>query len=293
MRTRLAPTPSGFLHMGNVLSFVITKGLAEQTNAGVLLRIDDMDRERVQLPYVADIFETLTFLGLGWDEGPGNAVDFEAGYSQRLRLSRYENALRHLVADGHVYACTCSRSDILKSSPDGIYTGTCRARHIPLHTEGVCWRLNTAGAGVVQLRSLEETNAVAFPQDMNDFIVRKKDGYPAYQLTSIVDDIDHGVDLVVRGADLFHSTIAQLYLASLLPAGAFSAATFYHHRLITDTSGEKLSKSAGATSVHFLRNAGLSAAQIYQLVARSAGIDAAVSGWQELYGELGRLYLPM
>jgi glutamyl-tRNA synthetase len=102
---------------------------------------------------------------------------------------------------------------------------------------------------------------------MQDFVVRKKDGYPAYQLTSILDDLYFGVDLIVRGQDLWPSTLAQLYLASFLPGGAdFKKTRFYHHELLKDQDGGKLSKSAGATSVQFLRKEGRSPEDIFRMI---------------------------
>jgi glutamyl-tRNA synthetase len=102
---------------------------------------------------------------------------------------------------------------------------------------------------------------------MKDFVIRKKDGFPAYQLTSITDDLHFGVDLIVRGQDLWPSTLAQLYLARLLPGGtAFANATFHHHGLLTEKDGDKLSKSEGATSIQFLRKEGASAADIYKMI---------------------------
>jgi glutamyl/glutaminyl-tRNA synthetase len=118
---------------------------------------------------------------------------------------------------------------------------------------------------------------------MRDFVVRKKDGFPAYQLSSVVDDLHYGVDLIVRGQDLWASTLAQLYLSSALDAAAFREIRFYHHPLLATGAGEKLSKSAGATSIRYLRQQGLQAADIYALIARevvAAGLagDAAALG---------------
>jgi glutamyl/glutaminyl-tRNA synthetase len=106
-RTRLAPTPSGFLHLGNILSFAITAALAEKTGAKILLRIDDLDRERVNKLYVQDIFDTLNFLEIPWDEGPRDAKEFEQTHSQMQRMAMYREALRQLADEGKVFACTC------------------------------------------------------------------------------------------------------------------------------------------------------------------------------------------
>ncbi|HVW63071.1 MAG TPA: glutamate--tRNA ligase family protein [Puia sp.] len=268
MRTRLAPTPSGFLHLGNILSFIITARLAKTAGAKVLLRIDDLDRERVEERYVQDIFETLEFLGVPWDEGPRDVRDFGAKWSQIHRMKMYEDALQDLRAAGILFACTCSRGQIARESADGIYPGTCRDKGISLDAQDVSWRIRTdmlqelvvhGSGGEVVRTQLDVT--------MQDFVVRKKDGYPAYQLTSILDDLYFGVDLIVRGQDLWPSTLAQLYLASFLPGGAdFKKTRFYHHELLKDKDGGKLSKSAGATSVQFLRKEGRSPEDIFRMI---------------------------
>ncbi|WP_165871537.1 glutamate--tRNA ligase family protein [Flaviaesturariibacter flavus] len=270
LKTRIAPTPSGFLHLGNALSFLLTQQLAEAHGARILLRIDDMDRARVRPEYVQDVFDTLRFLGIGWDEGPRGAGDFEQHWSQLRRLELYNEALRQLANEGAVFACNCSRADILRVSPDCSYPGTCRARMLPLDTPGAAWRLRTDDEEplTVFLRNKENVRA-ALPAAQRDFIVRKKDGFPAYQLSSVADDRHFGIDFVVRGEDLWDSTLAQLYLARRLGWNDFCRTTFVHHGLIADDSGEKLSKSAGATSIrHLLLTGAEPAAFRAQLRAR-------------------------
>ncbi|GAA4318787.1 glutamate--tRNA ligase family protein [Flaviaesturariibacter amylovorans] len=256
-RTRIAPTPSGFLHLGNAASFLLTAALARRTGARLLLRIDDMDRERVRPAYLQDVFDTLRFLEIDWQEGPRDALDFEQAWSQRHRLPQYLAALQQLREQGVVFACTCSRADILKSSADGTYPGTCLHKNLPLDTPGAAWRLDTSTAAPLRVQSLTGVREVpGLPPSVRHFMVRKKDGLPAYQLSSLVDDVYYGVDLVVRGADLWDSTLAQLYLSRVLGLDAFSDCTFVHHGLVPGEDGSKLSKSAGATSVREIRAGG-------------------------------------
>ena len=106
-RTRIAPTPSGFLHLGNVLSFAITAALAERAGAKILLRIDDIDQARADKQYVQDIFDTLNFLEIPWHEGPRNVKQFEDQYSQLHRMGLYNEALTQLQGSKLVYACNC------------------------------------------------------------------------------------------------------------------------------------------------------------------------------------------
>lgn len=278
-KTRIAPTPTGYLHLGNAYNFSLTAALAHKYNAGILLRIDDMDYQRVNTAYVQDIFDTLTFLNIPWHEGPRNVQEVQQHWGQQHRLALYNDALQKLQQRGLVYACSCSRSEI-QQRYNGIYPGTCLHRNLPF--EGNAWRLNTSGAGDIAIKTGNGLLHKPLPAEMQLFVVRKKDGYPAYQLTSVVDDIYFNVNIVVRGADLWPSTIAQQYLAQQLQQPAFNNITFYHHKLLTTQSGEKLSKSAGSTSIQYLRRQGHTAKDIYAMLGRMAGIGE-ITSWQDIY----------
>jgi len=282
-KTRFAPTPSGYLHLGNIFSFALTAVLAERSGAGILLRIDDMDRERANPDYIHDIFETLPFLGLSWTEGPQNAQELEERYSQRYRLDIYNKALNKLRDTGLVYACDCTRAQILKQSPNGAYPGTCRHKGLSPEAKDVAWRLNTESAGTVSVKSLDGALLkAALPADMQDPVIRKKDGFPAYQLSSIVDDSHFGIDLIVRGYDLWPSTLVQLHIAGLLKEDHFLNTTFYHHPLLLDAHQRKLSKSAGDTSVHYLRQQGFSAEEVYERLGRELRLSEPLKHWRNL-----------
>ena len=286
-KTRFAPTPSGFLHAGNIFSFAITSALAAKTNAKVLLRIDDMDPDRIRKEYVQDIFDTLNFMEIPWHEGPRDPAQYEREYSQLHRLGLYNNALEKLKESGNVFACTCSRSDILRVNAEGLYPGTCKDKNIPFHTKNVSWRLDTSKATDIIIKAWPE-NALteALPRNMHYFIVRKKDGLPAYQLTSVVDDMHFGIDLVVRGEDLWPSTLAQLYMAAMLGYRPFLNTRFHHHALVKDTLGIKLSKSAGADSLQHLRKQYKQPAAAYSFLGKMLGVDGAVKNWQDLVNAL-------
>lgn len=254
-RTRIAPTPSGYLHLGNAYSFLLTANLARQYNARILLRIDDIDRARMREAYVDDIFDTLSFLEINWDEGPKNAPEFHERFSQHLRLPLYHDILKRLVATGRVYACNCSRKQLAEQG--GHDAAACRARRIPLDTPDVAWRIDTDGAGELTVKGLEGVHKGQLDEASQHFIIRKRDGDPAYQIASLADDLHFGVDLIVRGEDLWMSTLSQLFLAELLGEKAFLEATFLHHPLLTDSDNRKLSKSEGATSLRYLRKEGI------------------------------------
>jgi glutamyl/glutaminyl-tRNA synthetase len=277
-KTRIAPTPSGFLHLGNVLSFVITAAIARKTGAKILLRIDDLDQARVSKHYVQDIFDTLNFLEIPWNEGPQDAAEFESGYSQLCRMEVYQAALRQLAANGKVFACTCSRKQLLKNG-----TCNCINLHLPLNFENASWRLITGADRELTIKNIEgESTRAMLPAEMRDFIVKKKDGFPAYQLTSVIDDLFYDVDMVVRGEDLWPSTIAQHELALVLEKNHFNNIAFHHHSLLMAPDGGKLSKSAGATSVKYLRENGKKPADIFTLIADLLNIKAKPVSWQEL-----------
>ncbi len=111
MHTRIAPTPSGYLHAGNGAAFILAWKLAREAGGKILLRIDDLDAERVRPEYVEDIFETLHWLGVEWDEGPRNTDELQSTWSQHLRMARYQELVEQLREGGHLYACSCSRKD--------------------------------------------------------------------------------------------------------------------------------------------------------------------------------------
>jgi glutamyl/glutaminyl-tRNA synthetase len=282
-KTRLAPTPSGFLHLGNVFSFALTAALAKKTGAKILLRIDDLDRKRVNELYVQDLFETLRFMQIPFDEGPADVDAFETTYSQLHRLAHYNDALQKLKRYELVYACACSRTQIMRDETAEIYRCACRHKNISLDAEQVSWRLKTLEDKTLAVKTLAGTYTYAtLPKEMQDFVVRKKDGQAAYQLTSVIDDLHFGIDLVVRGADLWPSTLAQLYLATVLEQAGFLETTFYHHPLLLDPGNRKLSKSKGDTSVRYLRNQGLKPADIYSLISQQLNAKSLLQRWQDL-----------
>ncbi len=233
-RLRLAPTPSGFLHSGNALNFTLNWLAARlQPGAKLLLRIDDLDADRKRPEYVTNIFDSLHWLGLNWDEGPKDADDFEQNWSQVRRLPLYVKALEQVQDNNLVFACAKSRRDLVPF--DGKYPPEFRNQNLSLNAPNVAWRAFTP------------------PEfSLPNFIVRRKDGVPAYQLASIVDDLHFQVSHVIRGADLISSTLAQQWLAQQLGWADFQKIHFLHHPLIMDERGEKLSKSAGSGALRSL-----------------------------------------
>lgn len=280
--TRFAPTPSGYLHLGNIYSFIITYHLALKHQAKILLRIDDMDRERVKKKFIHDIFDTLDFLEIPYHQGPKNHKDFKSQYSQRQRIDLYRSALERLKEKQVLFACDCSRKKIEKMDPNGFYTGFCRNRHLDFKTKDVAWRMKVDRHHDVSYQNLYEGTTIGkITGILADFIVKRKDGLPAYQLTSVVDDIHFGVDLVIRGKDLAGSTLAQVYLADHLDKNSFSKNTFHHHPLIQGPDQQKLSKSSGATSIQFLRKSGKKKENIFEMIGKWMGSPIPIRSLDE------------
>ncbi|KIC96221.1 glutamate--tRNA ligase family protein [Flavihumibacter solisilvae] len=278
-KTRIAPTPSGYLHLGNLLSFTITAGLARRHKASILLRIDDLDQPRVRKEYVEDIFDTLEFMGIPWDEGPRNYEEYTNSWSQVHRVPLYEQGLQYLRSVKQVFACNCSRSVN--------YPGACLEKNLSLGVDSFNWRLRTDQSITVSITACPGTaSSYSLPDSMQHFIIRKKDGNVAYQLSSVIDDSYFGVDLVVRGQDLWESTLAQVYLASLLPGNNFTETGFYHHSLLTGPDKQKLSKTAGATSIRYLRGQGENAAGIYTMLGKMLNCEGAPCNWEQLFNVL-------
>lgn len=280
--TRIAPTPSGFLHLGNAYSFLLTKALAEKTGAKILLRIDDLDRERYRSEYVQDIFDSLDFLEISFDQGPKNLTEFEREWSQIHRIPQYEQALERLRETNHLFACTCSRKKIQSMGSSGYYLGHCTDRKILLDRDEVAWRINTLTADLIEFSEFPDKKIIQpIPLDTSFFMVRKKDKIPSYHLTSLVDDQHFEVDLIVRGKDLFGSSIAQSYLSEIAGFHRFKSVTFCHHSILKDANKKKLSKSDGSTSLQHLRKSGKKRSDVFALIGEMLGSPVPISNWNE------------
>ena len=233
--SRLAPTPSGYLHLGNAVNFVLTWLLTRRAVGVLHLRIDDLDRARLRPAYLDNIFRVINWLGIDYDLGPSGPDDFLRHHSQLLYLPEYNAVLRRLAQRPRlVQASTRSRTGPGESS-------------MALETPGAAWRaLVPAGTVISVADAWQGETSIPLDLLMPDFVIRKKDGVAAYQIASVVDDLRLGTTLIVRGLDLQPSTAAQLWLAGQLSeTAAFSAPRiqFFHHPLLMDATGQKLSKS--------------------------------------------------
>ncbi|MBA3004913.1 MAG: tRNA glutamyl-Q synthetase [Desulfurivibrio sp.] len=271
IRSRIAPTPSGLLHLGNAVNFILTWLMVRMQGGVLRLRIDDADCFRSRPEYFEDIFRQLDWLGITWDEGPTGPDDFQLRFSQQLRLERYREFLAQLVP--HLYPCGCSRREIRELAENGVYPGFCRDRTVEHGTETAIRVLVPEGSVF-----LVEGKEVPLCKTMGDFVLWRKEDLPAYQLVSLVDDIDDRINLIVRGNDLLVSTAAQLFLAGLQGDNLFAETVFLHHPLVQGQDGRKLSKSDNALSLAALREKSSSPAVVFQAVARQAGLNPAGIG---------------
>lgn len=277
-KTRIAPTPSGLLHEGNAFAFILTAALAKVHGAAMLLRVDDLDNDRKRPEYVDDLFQTLHWLAIDWQEGPKDATELEQKWSQIHRIPLYVAALERLVAQGLVYACRCSRKDMAAWKSPNNPAHSCRNGAIGLDTKDVAWRLRIPTETTVIMKTLQGNQEALRPDELlPDPIVRRRDGIPAYQIASVCDDHYFGIDLIVRGEDLRASTAVQLFIAHQLGYTGFCNATFHHHPLLTDADGAKWSKSAGAEALSLLENTKEASAALFGRLASLQGLGDGVS----------------
>ena len=277
---RLAPTPSGYLHLGNAVNFVLTWLLVRRAGGTLHLRIDDLDRARLRRPYLESVFRVIDWLGLDYDGGPSGPEDFLRHHSQLLYLPAYNRVLRRLAQrPGLLYGSQRSRSGAA-------------AEAVPLATPGAAWRARVPADTIIGLADgWQGSVKVPLAAALADFIVRKKDGVAAYQLASVVDDLRLGTTLIVRGLDLLPSTAAQLWLAAQLPeTQAFRVARvqLYHHGLLTDAAGNKLSKSTqaqGEQGVLALGTPGPVYAAVARLLALPAAAGESLASLQAAFAE--------
>ncbi len=262
--TRFAPAPTGYLHLGHVASALWVWGLAGARGGRVLLRVEDHDRTRCRPEFEQALHEDLEWLGLVADAPPVRQSD---------RTAIYERALSGLAERGLVYVCRCTRSEIRAaggSAAEIRYPGTCRdlglasdvspMRRIRLAREELRFHDERMG-------SLTQVPA----EQCGDLLARDRDRCWTYQFAVTVDDLEQGIDLVIRGVDLLASTGRQIQLARLL--GRSTPPRYLHHELIRRADGSKLSKANRDESVRDLRGAGWSPARVLGAAARAVGLS--------------------
>jgi glutamyl/glutaminyl-tRNA synthetase len=261
-RGRLAPSPTGYLHLGHARTFWIAHQRAQAAGGALILRNEDLDPDRSQPHFYHAMIEDLRWLGLQWEEGPDVGGRF-GPYTQSERHALYRDAWRRLSEGGWLYPCRCSRKDLASAmqaphDDEGIYPGTCRpaaAQPITANQPSATnWRFRIPEGQAIEFedRHLGPQRFVA-GQDFGDFLVWRRDDLPSYQLAVVVDDAAMQITEVVRGADLLKSTARQILLAQAL--GLYSPA-WYHCDLLRDGQGQRLAKRHDALSLRALRERG-------------------------------------
>ena len=281
MKTRFAPSPTGYLHLGHAFAALTAYDAARAEGGAFVLRVEDIDQARCRPEYEAAIFEDLTWLGLEWEEPVRR---------QSEHFDEYAAALARLDQIGVLYPCFCTRKEIAEEiaravdaphGPEGpLYPGTCRAlapeeRAARMKTQAYALRLDIAkaaghvgcpvhfderGRGPSGERGLRH----AQPHLLGDIVLARKELPASYHLAVAVDDALQGIELVTRGEDLFHATHIQRLLQELLD---LRAPVYAHHRLIVDEAGKKFSKRNEAVTLRALRATGATPADIRKRLA--------------------------
>ncbi len=254
IRSRLAPTPNGYLHLGNIANFILTWATTRAMNGSLTLRLDDADFNRCKDEYIEDVFTTLNWLGLNFDHGPRNLKEYRESFSQSLKTKDYWQALQAQKIKNLLFVCDCSRKDILSICPEGVYPQTCYHKNMSYSPLNNAIRFKTPGLNIDE-------------PALNDLIIWRRENIPSYQLTSIFDDQKEGINHIIRGEDLLASTQCQQFLARHFDFDQFSQAKIYHHPLMCSDQNQKLSKSKGAQSLRELRLGGLKKEEVFSQVA--------------------------
>ncbi len=264
-RGRIAPTPTGFMHRGHAKTFLTAQKRARERGGRLILRVEDLDRDRCKPEFANALLEDLRWAGLRWDEGPD--IEGPGGeYIQSKRTEVFVEAWRALRSESAIFPCDCSRKDVLSAvqAPHNeggelIYPGTCRNRSTAFRYESEAlesnWRMRVPDGETITFTD-ENLGAQRFVAgvDFGDFLVWRKDGIPSYELAVVADDIAMGITEVVRGEDLLVSTARQLLIYRALGK---TPPAFYHCPLVRDASGNRLAKRDNAQSLRELRASGM------------------------------------
>jgi glutamyl-tRNA synthetase len=275
--TRLAPSPTGALHLGNARTFLINWMLARQNGWKIILRMEDIDGPRIKPGADKQAIEDLRWLGIDWDEGP---------IYQIPRMPMYRAAIEQLIEMKLAYPCVCSRKEVelAASAPhaeDGasIYPGTCRGKFASIdearNASGKEAAIRFAARDeMVEWQDLFAGDIAMNPgRELGDFVIAKADGTPAYHLAVVIDDAAMGITHVARGDDLIDSTPRQILLYRALGL-AEEIPAYLHVPLVVGEDGRRLAKRHGDTRLSTYRARGISAQRILALMARWCGIDA-------------------
>jgi glutamyl-tRNA synthetase len=250
IRTRFAPSPTGFLHIGGARTALFNWLFTRHAGGKFILRIEDTDQERSTEEATKAILDAMTWLGLTWDEGP---------FFQAERVAVHREAVRRLVQEGKAYVCTCSAEEIeakrkhaLATGGKPKYDGTCRDKGLTRTPNSVV-RFRCPTVGTSAWNDLVKGRIAFQNEELDDLIIERADGYPTYNFAVVVDDADMKITHVIRGDDHVNNTPRQILLYEAL---GFSVPEFGHVPMILGADKTRLSKRHGATSVMAYRDMG-------------------------------------
>ena len=281
---RLAPSPTGALHLGNMRSFLIAWAHCRQNQGKLQLRIEDLHTVRLKPGALEQIFDDLHWLGIHWDEGPQNISEITtqgAEFVQSLQCQRYIEVFEQLKTLGRVYPCACTRKEIemVQSAPHGDhelkYPGTCRNKKLTAEEIFISTGRPAPWRFIVDDEFTDYVDGVHGPQKSKvldwsgDFVIAQHQNALAYQLAVVVDDHHHGVTHVIRGDDLLASTHRQLQIYRALN---WTPPHFHHLPLLIGKDGHRLAKRHGDWKVTHLRELGHGPEDIIGLIASTLGL---------------------
>ena len=270
-RGRLAPTPTGFLHVGHARTFALAAQRAHEANGILIYRTEDLDAGRCRPEFATAALEDLRWLGLQWSEGP-DVGGPHTPYVQSQRLPWFREVWQRLQASGHIYPCDKSRKDVercltaphTEDDAEPIFPTELRpsvgVRHEAREPGAMNWRFRVPdGESIGFHDEIQGPQRFVAGHDFGDFLVWRKDGFPAYELAVVADDHAMGVTEVVRGADLLLSTARQLLLYRVL---GWTPPAWAHAPLILDNNGKRLAKRTYGLSVRELKERGYTSNEI-------------------------------
>lgn len=272
-RLRFAPSPTGYLHIGGVRTALFNWLWARKTGGTFVLRIEDTDQARSTDESRQIIFDSLKWLGLDWDEGPGMGGDY-GPYLQMERLDLYKKYANQLIAEGKAFRCWCTKEELAeqrealkKKDPKAQfkYPGTCRNRTDKSESEPHVVRFKAPTEGSVTYVDKVFGEIVTPNVENQDFVLLRNDGIPLYNFGAVVDDVSMGITLVARGRDHMINTPPQILIYEALGA---KVPEFAHLPMMLAPNGEKLSKRHGAVSVTEYRDKGYSPVAVLNYLAR-------------------------
>lgn len=269
-RGRIAPSPTGLMHLGHARTFWTAYQRALQHDGTLVFRNEDLDPQRCKSEFAQAMMDDLQWLGIRWQEGP-DVGGSSAPYEQSRRRELYVATWRKLRDGGFLYPCTCSRKDLTTSATapnegddEPLYPGRCRDKiaeavlyESPL---GVNWRFRVPDGQTIAFEDLRQgPQQFVAGRDFGDFVVWRRDDVPAYQLAVVADDATMQITEVVRGTDLLKSTARQLLLIRAL---GVSIPAYYHCDLVRDETGMRLAKRHDSLSLRTLRESGYTAQDV-------------------------------